>query len=118
MIRTVKDYLDWKSSTLQLFSSVQDLDTLARIIRRKRCELQEIKNLLFCTLVNGVLILIITFIVNNAIDIILDLNICSWTILFCAAVCIIFISIASGVILSFYEEFLAIIEWLDKCRTD
>ena len=90
-ISTMEVYLDWKGNILRLFCSVHDLDTLARIIRRKRCKWQEIKDISHAALINGILI----FVIVSSILIGTDCN--------------------SSI--SFYEECLGIVDYLDKCST-
>ena len=79
-ISTMEAYLDWKDSILLLFCSVRDLDTLARIIRRKRCKWQEIKDISHAVLINGILIIAIKFMLN-------DFTKVAANIIFCACNC-------------------------------
>ena len=120
-ISTVEAYLDWKDSILRLFSSVHDLDTLARIIRRKRCKWQEIKDISHAVLINGILIIAIKFMLNDFIKVAANLSLAA-NLIFCA--CMIFVIVSSTLIgidcnssISFYEECLGIVDYLDKCST-
>lgn len=120
-ISTVEAYLNWKYSILLLFSSVNDLDTLARIVRRKRCKWQEIKDISHAVLINGILIIAIKFMLNDFTKVAANLSL-AVNIIFCA--CMIFVIVSSILIgidckssISFYEECLGIIDYLDKCST-
>lgn len=118
---TMEAYFDWKGNILRLFCSVHDLDTLARIIRRKRCKWQEIKDISHAALINGILIIAIKFMLNDFTKVAANLSLAA-NIIFCA--CMIFVIVSSILIgtdcnssISFYEECLGIVDYLDKCST-
>ena len=85
-ISTMEAYLDWKGNILRLFCSVHDLDTLARIIRRKRCKWQEIKDISHAALINGILIIAIKFMLNDFTKVAANLSLAA-NIIFCACNC-------------------------------
>ena len=113
-ISTMEAYLDWKGNILRLFCSVHDLDTLARIIRRKRCKWQEIKDISHAALINGILIIAIKFMLNDFTKVAANLSLAA-NIIFCA--CMILIGTDCNSSISFYEECLGIVEYLDKSST-
>ena len=120
-ISTMEAYFDWKDSILRLFCSVHNLDTLARIVRRKRCKWQEIKDISHAVLINGILIIAIKFMLNDFTKVAANLSLAA-NIIFCA--CMIFVIVSSILIgidcnssISFYEECLGVIAYLDKCST-
>ena len=120
-ISTVGSYLNWKYSILLLFSSVNDLDTLARIIRRERRNWQGTKDILYASLINGVLIIVIKFMLDDftkvAANLSLAVNLKFYACMIIAIVIIILVIIICNSSISFYEECLGIVDYLDKCNT-
>ena len=120
-ISTVGSYLNWKYSILLLFSSVNDLDTLARIIRRERHNWQGTKDILHASLINGVLIIVIKFMLDDftkvAANLSLAVNLKFYACMIIAIVIIILVIIICNSSISFYEECLGIVDYLDKCST-
>lgn len=119
---TMTGYLKWKKKALGMFSTVHDLDTLARIIRRKIRACQESKDILHTALIGGgILIIIIKFITEDFVKVLPNLDLKQILIVcLCCIIalilCIFFVMHCNDSI-SFYEECLTIIDYLDKHNT-
>ena len=114
-------YLKWKEKALELFSSVHDLDTLARIMRRKKLAAEKNSENASTVLVGS----IIAYIIKYLMDAISNIQSLSdmidvfkmYPILTFILSVIFFVVLNSNDTISFYDECLTIIKYLDEHST-
>lgn len=120
ILRTI-GYVKWKKKALELFSSAHDLDTLARIMRRKKLAAEKISESASTILIGDIIAFIIKLILDRSSKItscqdvinIFEMYPAFTIILF---VCF-FVALNYNDSVSFYDECLTIIKYLDKCNT-
>ena len=120
ILRTI-GYVKWKKKALELFGSVHDLDTLARIMRRKKLAAEKISESTSTILIGDIIAFIIKLILDRSSKItscqdvinIFEMYPAFTIILF---VCF-FVALNYNNSVSFYDECLTIIKYLDKCNT-
>lgn len=114
-------YVKWKKKALELFSSVHDLDTLARIMRRKKLAAEKISECTSTILIGGVITFIIKFILNSSSKITSWQDVINIFEMYPAFTIILFgcffVAVNKHDSMSFYDECLTIIGYLDKCNT-